>query len=69
MGFIVISPRNRCELSKYQRNDNRVDLGQLLKMGQQYQAAESWEPKQEKNRGKPKPKVEVQETVEEAAAG
>ena len=67
--FDAIKMSHEHELSKYQRNDNRVDLSQLLKMGQQYQAAESWEPKQEKNRGKPKPKVEVQETVDEAPAG
>ncbi len=67
--FDAIEMSHEHELSKYQRNDNRVDLGRLLDMGKQYQAEESWKPKQEKNRGKPEPKTRVEETVEEAAAG
>jgi hypothetical protein len=41
------------ELSKYERNGNRVDLQALLDMGKQYQAQANWQPIQEKNRGVP----------------
>jgi hypothetical protein len=45
------------ELSKYERNGNRVDLGRLIEMGSQYQQKVKWSPKEpEKNSGLPKVK-------------
>ena len=52
--FDAIEMSHDHELSKYERNGNRVDLGQLLEMGKQYQAETSWVPRQpEKNSGVP----------------
>ena len=36
------------ELSKYQRNDNRMDLPKLLEMGKEYQAKVNWQPPSKK---------------------
>ena len=52
--FDAIEMSHDHELSKYERNGNRVDLPQLIEMGQQYQAELGWQPKQpEKNSGVP----------------
>jgi NADH-quinone oxidoreductase subunit I len=50
--FDAIEMGHEHELSKYERNGNRVDLQELLVMGKQYQAEVAWTPKQpEKNSG------------------
>ena len=52
--FDAIEMSHEHELSKYQRNGNRVDLEQLLDMGKNYMAKIDWRPKQpEKNSGVP----------------
>ena len=52
--FDAIEMSHVHELSKYQRNDNRVELSQLLEMGKSYQSEFGWSPKQlEKNSGVP----------------
>ena len=52
--FDAIEMSHEHELSKFQRNDNRVDLAQLLKMGNEYREKTGWTPKQpEKNSGIP----------------
>ena len=52
--FDAIETSHEHELSKFQRNDNRVDLAQLLKMGNEYREKTGWTPKQpEKNSGIP----------------
>ena len=55
--FDAIEMSHEHELSKYERNGNRVDLPALLDMGMRYQESTAWQPKQpEKNSGVPKPK-------------
>ena len=55
--FDAIEMSHEHELSKYERNGNRVDLPALLAMGMRYQESTAWQPKQpEKNSGVPKPK-------------
>ena len=55
--FDAIAMSHEHELSKYERNGNRVDLGRLIEMGSQYQQKVKWSPKQpEKNSGLPKVK-------------
>ena len=52
--FDAIEMSHEHELSKYERNGNRVDLQPLLEMGTEYQAETGWRPKQpEKNSGVP----------------
>ena len=52
--FDAIEMSHEHELSKYERNGNRVDLEQLLEMGKEYQAEVAWTPRQpEKNSGVP----------------
>ncbi|MCH8186642.1 MAG: NADH-quinone oxidoreductase subunit I [Chloroflexi bacterium] len=52
--FDAIEMGHEHELSKYERNGNRVDLPQLLEMGKEYQAEVGWKPEQpEKNSGVP----------------
>jgi formate hydrogenlyase subunit 6/NADH:ubiquinone oxidoreductase subunit I len=51
--FDAIVMSNDHEKSKYARNDNRVDLHQLLDIGQKYQHENRWRPQQEKNIGAP----------------
>ncbi len=52
--FDAIEMSHDHELSKYERNGNRVDLGQLIDMGRAYQAETGWVPTQpEKNSGVP----------------
>ena len=52
--FDAIEMSHDHELSKYQRNGNRVKLQQLLEMGTQYQAETAWKPRNpEKNSGVP----------------
>ena len=54
--FDAIEMSHEHELSKYERDGNRVDLPALLDMGRQYQAATAWQPRQpEKNSGVPPP--------------
>ena len=59
--FDAIEMSHEHELSKYERNGNRVDLEQLLVMGREYQAETEWKPRQpDKNSGvpvKPAPKA------------
>ena len=53
--FDAIEMGHEYELSKYQRNGNRVDLDRLLDMGKDYQEETDWFPKQpDKNSGLPK---------------
>ncbi len=57
--FDAIEMSHVHELSKYQRDDNRVALSQLLDMGKSYQSEIGWSPKQpEKNSGVPVKKDE-----------
>ena len=51
--FDAIEMSHEHELSKYERNGNRVNMDQLLEMGKVYQEQTAWAPKQEKNRGTP----------------
>ena len=52
--FDAIEMSHEHELSKYERNGNRVDLEQLLQMGREFQAATEWTPTQpKKNSGVP----------------
>ena len=52
--FDAIEMSHEHELSKYERNGNRVDLPKLIELGTQYQAEVSWRPRQpEKNSGVP----------------
>ena len=71
--FDAIEMSHDHELSKYQRNGNRVDLQQLLGMGMRYQEETSWAPRQpEKNSGVPKKKEDSEpeaEKVEKEAPG
>lgn len=54
--FDAIEMSHEHELSKYERNGNRVDLPALLDMGRRYQETTEWQPKQpEKNSGVPPP--------------
>jgi NADH-quinone oxidoreductase subunit I len=54
--FDAIEMSHEYELSKYQRNANRVGLNQLLDMGVAYQNKLGWTPKQpKKNSGVPLP--------------
>tara|TARA_Y100001001_G_scaffold94819_1_gene92477 strand:- start:421 stop:738 length:318 start_codon:yes stop_codon:yes gene_type:complete len=54
--FDAIEMSHEYELSKYQRNANRVNLNQLLDMGVVYQNKLQWTPKQpQKNSGIPLP--------------
>ena len=53
--FDAIEMSHEHELSKFERNGNRVDLSRLIQMGSQYQQKVDWSPKQpEKNSGLPK---------------
>ena len=57
--FDAIEMSHEHELSKYQRNGNRVDLSSRVTMGTQYQSKVDCKPKQpEKNSGVPKPPKE-----------
>jgi formate hydrogenlyase subunit 6/NADH:ubiquinone oxidoreductase subunit I len=44
--FDAIVMSHEHELSKYERNGNRVDLQALLEMGKQYQEDTGWQPEQ-----------------------
>jgi len=46
--FDAIEMSHEHELSKYVRNGNRADLGQLLEMGKKYQQEVSWVSKKDK---------------------
>jgi NADH-quinone oxidoreductase chain I len=46
--FDAIEMSHEHELSKYVRNGNRADLGQLLEMGKEYQQEVSWVSKKDK---------------------
>ena len=50
--FDAIEMSHEHELGKYARNGNRVDLPQLLEMGQEFQEETGWEPTQKKNIGR-----------------
>ena len=61
--FDAIEMSHEHERSKYERDGNRVDLPQLLKMGTEYQAETGWKPKQPaKNSGVPVKKEARPET-------
>ena len=52
--FDAIEMSHEHELSRYERNGNRVDLRPRLSLGREYQQKVLWEPTQpEKNRGTP----------------
>ncbi len=52
--FDAIEMSHEHELSKYERNGNRVDLGRLLEMGREYQGKTGWRPSNPaKNSGVP----------------
>ena len=59
--FDAIEMSHEHEMGNYARNGNRVDLSQLLEMGREFQAQTGWQPTQEKNIGKPRPKKEAAE--------
>ena len=69
--FDAIEMGHEHELSKFQRNGNRVDLPGLLQMGREYQAETGWEPRQpEKNSGVPvKKEATSRAGAEEDASG
>ena len=68
--FDAIEMSHSHELSKYERNANRVDLSQLLEMGKEHQAEVGWEPRQpEKNSGVPVKKNVSDSEPARAAAG
>ena len=55
--FDAIEMSHEHELSKYERNGNRVDLQDLVEIGKSYQMEAGWRPKQpEKNSGVPREK-------------
>ena len=65
--FDAIEMSHEHELSKYERNSNRVDLPRLLDMGREYQRETEWSPSQpKKNSGIP---VEKPVRNEKKAAG
>jgi NADH-quinone oxidoreductase subunit I len=67
--FDAIEMSHEHELSKYQRNGNRLDLPGLLQLGDEYQSEVSWTPKQpEKNSGVPKVRVAKAEAPAAVAA-
>ena len=51
--FDAIEMSHEHELSRYERNSNRVDLSMLLEMGKEFQAETGWQPTQAKNIGAP----------------
>lgn len=66
--FDAIEMSHEHELSKFQRNDNRVDLPRLLEMGKEYRAETNWEPKRpEKNSGVPVKKGDKPRPVRQRA--
>ena len=63
--FDAIEMSHEHELSKYERNGNRVDLPVLLDMGRRYQESTAWQPRQpEKNSGVPPPPKEPAKKAE-----
>ena len=66
--FDAIEMSHEHELSKFQRNDNRVDLAQLLNMGKEYREETGWAPKRpEKNSGIPIKKDDKPRSVRKRA--
>ena len=63
--FDAIEMSHEHELSKYQRDGNRVDLPALLDMGKEFQAKTGWQPTQAKNIGS----VEAAEKAKEEVTG
>ena len=67
--FDAIEMSHEHELSKYERNGNRADLGRLLDMGREYQGKTGWRPSNPaKNSGVPvakpsKPAAKTSKTV------
>ena len=62
--FDAIEMSHEHELSKYERDGNRMDLPKLLELGKEYQAEVAWTPKQpEKNSGVPVQKEASDEAV------
>ena len=62
--FDAIEMSHEHELSKYERNGNRADLGRLLEMGREYQGKTGWSPTNPaKNSGVPVAKPAVSESA------
>ena len=62
--FDAIEMSREHELSKYERNANRVNLPTLLEMGKFYQEESNWVPKQpEKNNGTPQSSKKPPEVI------
>ena len=68
--FDAIEMSHEHELSKYERDGNRVNLQKLLEMGTGYQSEIGWKPKQpEKNSGVPIIKDDVPSDKQEEVSG
>ena len=66
--FDAIEMSHEHELSKYERNGNRADLGRLLEMGREYQGKTGWSPTNPaKNSGVPVAKPVVSDSVAKPA--
>lgn len=61
--FDAIEMSHEHELSKYQRDGNRVDLPELLEMGKEFQAKTGWQPTQAKNIGSTEAAEKAKEKV------
>lgn len=67
--FDAIEMSHEHELSKYERNGNRADLGKLLEMGREYQGKTGWSPSNPaKNSGVPVAKPAAGSESESGAA-
>ena len=64
--FDAIEMSHEHELSKYQRNANRVDLIELLEMGKSYQAETGWKPTKDWTPPKEKKAQEEERQPQEA---
>jgi len=65
--FDAIEMSHDHELSKYRRNDNRVNLTQLLEMGKIYQEEVSWQPPKSKIKKKSKSSGNQKDNFESGA--
>ena len=68
--FDAIEMSHEHELSKYERNGNRADLGRLLEMGREYQGETGWRPTNPaKNSGVPVAKPPSPKAAAKKAVG
>ena len=68
--FDAIEMSHEHELSKYERNGNRADLGRLLEMGREYQGETGWRPTNPaKNSGVPVAKPPSPKAAAKKAGG